>query len=78
MKAIKESERRKRMSVEEAKEMITEPIYEGMMESLIVEISKERIAHRLSKHGTPLPSWIYEQADQNVEELIGRIKTSLS
>ena len=67
MEKARREEPKKRMSIEEAKETITEPVYEGMMESLIVEISKGRIAHRLSKQGTPLPSWVYEQADRNVE-----------
>lgn len=64
---MKESTKKPGMDIKEAEDIMTEPIYEGMMETLIVEVSKGNIAHRLSKHGSPLPSWVYEQAEKNVE-----------
>ena len=63
----KESPKKPRMSNEEAEDIMTESVYEGMMETLIVEISKGRIAHRLSKRGNPLPRRVYEEADRTVE-----------
>lgn len=56
-----------KMSMVEAEEVMTEPMYEGLSEALVIELSKTRIAHRLSKHGAQLPTWYYDQADRNVE-----------